>query len=284
MLLILLLLPTLILNDGFVTKDCGLAPTVEELANFFKKQAADLAELAITNPCGFTSCPDKISKRQLDFVYSAKAKVDLLERRDVESHEGQQKDTLKIRNIYYYEIGQNQKRTMKRSTDKRRLLEAVYQPIVARADGTLYTHETKVIVPSAKKRGEPSQIKVLKRRQTLEADDQPTGARADGTLYTYGTEDMAPPAKKRGETSQRRVFKSRQTLEADDRATGARADGTLYAYGTEDMAPPAKKRGETSQRKVFKSRQTLEADDQETGARADGTLYTYGTEKMAAPA
>ncbi|CAH7672539.1 expressed protein [Phakopsora pachyrhizi] len=206
MLLILLLLPTLILSkvnvrkrckyvdDGFVTKDCGLAPTVEELANFFKKQAADLAELAITN--------HKISKRQLDFVYSAKAKVDLLERRDVESHEGQQKDTLKIRNIYYYEIGQNQKRTMKRSTDKRRLLEAVYQPIVARADGTLYTHETKVIVPSAKKRGEPSQIKVLKRRQTLEADDQPTGARADGTLYTYGTEDMAPPAKKRGETSQ----------------------------------------------------------------------------------
>ncbi|KAI8446437.1 hypothetical protein BY996DRAFT_4595511 [Phakopsora pachyrhizi] len=95
MLFILLFLPTVLLSevklkrrclfvdDNFQTKDCGFAPTVEELAQFFEKQAADLAELAITNPCGLTVCSKRF-KRHLDFDYSTKKADMRVEKRNIE--------------------------------------------------------------------------------------------------------------------------------------------------------------------------------------------------------
>ncbi|EHS64637.1 uncharacterized protein PGTG_20988 [Puccinia graminis f. sp. tritici CRL 75-36-700-3] len=56
-------------DDGLQSKDCGLMYTEEEFAAFLAKQAADVADFAITNPCGLLSCSKKF-KRDLDFQYS----------------------------------------------------------------------------------------------------------------------------------------------------------------------------------------------------------------------
>ncbi|POV98434.1 hypothetical protein PSTT_14431, partial [Puccinia striiformis] len=56
-------------DDGLVRKDCGSMFTMEEFAAFLAKQAAEVAELAITNPCGLLTCSKRF-KRDLDFQYS----------------------------------------------------------------------------------------------------------------------------------------------------------------------------------------------------------------------
>ncbi|OAV87973.1 hypothetical protein PTTG_29207 [Puccinia triticina 1-1 BBBD Race 1] len=56
-------------DDGLQSKDCGKMFTEQEFAAFLAKQAADVAEFAITNPCGLLSCSKRF-KRDIDFQYS----------------------------------------------------------------------------------------------------------------------------------------------------------------------------------------------------------------------
>ncbi|KAG0151236.1 hypothetical protein CROQUDRAFT_130189 [Cronartium quercuum f. sp. fusiforme G11] len=56
-------------DDGFLLKDCGYAPTKEAFTEFLKTQASEVARLAQEFPCGFTSCPK--FKRDLEFHYQS---------------------------------------------------------------------------------------------------------------------------------------------------------------------------------------------------------------------
>lgn len=278
-------------DDGFVSKDCGLAPTLEEFQEFLKKQAIQVAHLAKTNPCGFTICSK--FKRDLEFNYQLESRSDL------ESRQG---------------------------TGKSLLSDSA--PVTASADGTLSLYGT-VPIPAPMKatkrdikdeithqqtkrsvfkrslNGKPTHRSLLKRNL-----NEPISSRSLSKRNISDKPSHRSLSKRSVvEPMTYSQFVTRQdtstSLLADNKPVTASADGTLSVYGTVAIAPPVPvtKRElalkvkenhirsfvfeEGNQMSSIEIRQattlSLMADNQPVTGLPDGTLAAYGTVPITPP-
>ncbi|KAH9814817.1 hypothetical protein DFH28DRAFT_1082598 [Melampsora americana] len=200
-------------DDGFVRKDCGLAPTLEEFQEFLKKQAIQVANLAQSNlepsknpllsdnvPVTASAdgtlsrygtvpipAPMKVTKRDLEdqitnqSTHRSKRKID---------EKASDRSLLKSRVVEPPSHSQFITRQVTSTS-----LLADNKPVTASADGTLSVNHIRSFLFE-----ETHQMSSLEIRQvttkSLLADNQPVTGLPDGTLAVYGSIPIAPPVKR----------------------------------------------------------------------------------------
>ncbi|EGG07372.1 uncharacterized protein MELLADRAFT_105937 [Melampsora larici-populina 98AG31] len=283
-------------DDGFVTKDCGLAPTLEEFHEFLKKQALQVAQFAKSNPCGFTICSK--FKRDLEFNYQQleSRSTDLISRQSSTSLlsddapvTASADGTLSLygtvpipapmkatkRDVKDEIQSQKHKRSVfKRSLDEhlssRSILKrSLHEPISSRSLSKRNSNEKPPHRSLLKRSGlEPVSSSHFMTRQvtstSLLADNKPVTASADGTLSVYGTVEIAPPVT---------PVTKRELKVLDMKVKENHIRSFVYEEGNQMSSIEI--RQETTK--------TLMADNQPVTGLPDGTLAVYGTVPITPP-